>query len=216
MMYRILFVFLISSILIVSCKEQLKEGADSPAALNISDEDNICFLIKHFLSDFQGNENVDSLFLNKEFIKWDESLYFDFKVNGISWLPKSETERMQRLLSSDLIDPYPILFLFALPITDSLFDEADRHYMRAQIQDAQKTCICIDNRIRTTNNEEKKVNKIAITKPLFSVDKQRAAFVVYSDYSYNNHAIHGVVQNVYYVKTSTGWRRAFSTSKWLL
>ncbi|OJV54973.1 MAG: hypothetical protein BGO31_16695 [Bacteroidetes bacterium 43-16] len=211
-----LFVFLISSILIVSCKEQLNEDVASNVALNSFDEDNICFLMKQFLNDFQGNENVDSLFLNKEFVKWDESLYFDFKVNGISWLPKSEPERMQRLLSSDLIDPYPILFLFAFPITDSLFDEADRHYMSAQTQDTQKTFICIDNRIRNTRDEEKKVNNIAITKPLFSRDKQRAAFVVYSDYSYKNNAIHGVVQNVYYVKTSTGWVHTFSTSKWLL
>lgn len=214
---KIFFVFFILGTLIISCKEKSSEDAKSNVETSVSDDDNFCDLMEQFLQDFQQSEHQDSVFLKKEFVKWDESLYFDFKVNGISWLPKSDSERMERLSSSDLIDPYPILFLFAFPCTDSLFDEADRTYMRSQIFDSVENCACVDRPLIFTCIEEKNAQKkVAITKPLFSVDKRRAAFVVYSDYSYNSNDIHGIVQNVYYVKTSMGWRKTFSTPKWIM
>lgn len=211
------FLFFILGSLIISCKEKSSKDAKSPVRASVPDDDSFCDLMEQFLKDFQKSEHQDSIFLKKEFVKWNESLYFDFKVNGISWLPKSDSERIERLSSSELIDPYPILFLFAFPCTDSLFNETDRTYMRSQIFDSIENCTCVDRKVMFMCIEEEKAQKkVAITKPLFSVDKRRVAFVVYSDYSYNDSNIHGIVQNVYYVKTPRGWHKIFSTPKWIL
>lgn len=187
---------------------------DTKPRIKFGDE---CAVIETILSKVRKEEKLDTVAVLYEYIKWDEDLNFDFKVNGNDWLPKTKKERLARLKSNSLFDPYPILYLFAFPVTDTLFKNEDRSFMRTQIADTSEFMICDFVYVKNANKKERVRNRVAFTKPLFSKDGKRAALQLYFDYDYVNGIFGGgILQNIFLRKEENEWKIVFETGKWLL
>lgn len=186
--------------------------------INISSSEDECMIIKLVVDKTIKEENLDSARLERTYVRWDEEMYFDFKVDGRDLLPKTEEERMKRFRNPSEMDFYPIFFLFADPQLDKMFTNEDRNFMRTQISKNPEGFNCINvGDIPIASKQQQLRGRMAVTKPLFNRDKTKAAIVVHCEHGYGNDGmlLLGLVQNFYLIKESQGWRIKFATMRYI-
>src|SRR5882757_9894732 len=74
-----------------------------------------CDVLNTCISEIRKENGVKSMVIAKYFLDWVPAYNFEFPINE---LPKSDSERLARIENKhDLIDPYPMLYVFAFPFT---------------------------------------------------------------------------------------------------
>jgi hypothetical protein len=174
-----------------------------------------CELMDVAIRDIMAKDSVKNIMISREYWKWDIDLDFYFKLKYDS-LPKTQKERMERL-QSNLIDPYPSYYIFAYPITDSIFTNEDREFIKEQIRDTTKIDIsCNAEYIKFVSPKEGMIHGHLFFKPLFSKNHKYAIIRRYEDYLITeSNSLSGESQTLYYkYDRKSGWVKIFTTPVW--
>lgn len=175
-----------------------------------------CEVLKSAVKDVMTEEDLKEMILAGKYLKWNIGVDIDYNLHGEDGLPKTEEERKERL-KGNLIDPYRIWYVFAFPITDTLFNKEDRKFISEQMRDT--TVISLPCTIDGTKLVEPKQGEMYgyyFCKPVFDKDYKYSIVRKYTNYHITDDGtLFGESQTLYYkYDKEKGWVRIFAGSKW--
>ncbi len=172
-------------------------------------------VLNKVISDIMVSENLKEIIVSNKYKKWNIGVDVDFDVPGYA-LPTTRKEREERL-KSEIIDPYKIWYVFAYPITDSLFTKEDKEYISRQMKDTTvKNFPCELKNIKLVEPKDGEVHGYYFCRPAFNKNHKYAIIRKYENYSISDDGtLFGETQTLYYgFDSKRGWIKIFAGGKW--
>ncbi len=173
-------------------------------------------VLESVINDVMAEEHLKNITIADKYRIWNIGVDVDFNLPGES-LPKTEKERRSRL-EGELIDPYRIWYVFAYPLTDTLFTKEDRDFISKQMKDTSiMTFGYTSERIKLVGPKEGEIHAYYFCKPVFDRNYRYAIIRKYDNYTITEDGtLFGSSQTLYYKNDKKkGWIRVFATPIWL-
>jgi hypothetical protein len=175
-----------------------------------------CEVLKSAVKDIMAEDDLKEMILADRYRIWNIGIDIDYNIQGEEGLPKTEEERKERL-KGNLIDAYRIWYVFAFPITDTLFSKKDRKFISKQMRDTTaNTLPCTFEHTRLVKPKEGEMYGYYFCKPVFDKDYKYSIIRKYTNYDITaDGTIFGEAQTLYYkYDKEKGWVRIFAGGKW--